>query len=46
MMVFDRLWKTMKERGVSQYELIKEDRISTGQVDMLRKIGNVDTYTL
>lgn len=29
MMVFDRLWKTMKERGLSQYKLIKEYKIST-----------------
>lgn len=46
MMVFDRLWKTMKERGVSQYKLIKEYKISTGQLDRLRKNENVNTYTL
>ena len=46
MIVFDRLWKTMKERGVSQYKLIKEYKISTGQLDRLRKNGNVNTYTL
>ena len=45
-MVFDRLWKTMKERGVSQYKLIKEYKISTGQLDRLRKNENVNTYTL
>jgi len=46
MMVFDRLWKTMKERGISQYKLIKEYKISTGQLDRLRKNENVNTYTL
>lgn len=46
MMVFDRLWKTMKERGLSQYKLIKEYKISTGQLDRLRKNENVNTYTL
>lgn len=46
MIVFDRLWKTMKERGVSQYKLIKEYKISTGQLDRLRKNENVNTYTL
>ena len=46
MIVFDRLWKTMKERGISQYRLIKEFKISTGQLDRLRKNGNVSTYTL
>ena len=46
MIVFDRLWFTMKERGVSQYKLIKEYGISTGQLDRLRKNGNVNSYTL
>ncbi len=46
MIVFDRLWETMKERGISQYKLIKEYNISTGQLDRLRKNGNVSTYTL
>ena len=46
MIIFDRLWATMKEKGVSQYKLIKEYRISTGQLDRLRKNENVNTYTL
>lgn len=45
-MVFDRLWKTMKERGLSQYKLIKEYKMSTEQLDRLRKNENVNTYTL
>lgn len=36
----------MKERGISQYKLIKEYKISTGQLDRLRKNENVNTYTL
>ena len=43
---FDRLWDTMKERGVSQYKLIKVYNFSTGQLDRLRKNENVSTYTL
>lgn len=46
MIVFDKLWITMKERGVSQYKLIKEYHISNGQLDRLRKNGNISTYTL
>lgn len=46
MIVYDRLWKTMKERDISQYKLIKEHKISTGQLDRLRKNDNVSTYTL
>ena len=44
--VFDNLWKTMKSKGVSQYKLIKEFGISTGQLDRLRKNENVNVYTL
>lgn len=46
MIVFDKLWKTMKDRGISQYKLIKEYGISTGQLDRLRKNENVNSYTL
>ncbi len=46
MIVFDRLWKTMKDRNISQYKLIKEYHISSGQLDRLRKNQNVNTYTL
>ena len=46
MISFEPLWKTMKNRGVSQYKLIKEYHFSTGQLDRLRKNGNVSTYTL
>ena len=46
MIVFDRLWETMKVRGISQYKLIKEYKISTGQLDRLRKNQNVSSYTM
>ncbi len=46
MIVYDRLWTTLKERGISQYKLIKDYNISTGQLDRLRKNGNVNAYTL
>ncbi|MDO4543039.1 MAG: helix-turn-helix transcriptional regulator [Clostridia bacterium] len=46
MIVFDRLWGTMKVRGISQYRLIHEYGFSTGQLDRLRKNDNVNTYTL
>jgi DNA-binding Xre family transcriptional regulator len=36
----------MKEREISQYKLIKDYKISTGQLDRLRKNENVNTYTL
>ena len=46
MIVFDRLWATMKRKGVSQYRLIQDYKFSTGQLDRLRKNENVNTYTL
>ena len=44
--VFDRLWDTMRKKNISQYKLIKDYKISTGQLDRLRKNENVNTYTL
>lgn len=46
MIVYDKLWITMKEKNISQYKLIKEYGVSNGQLDRLRKNGNVSTYTL
>ena len=46
MISFEPLWETMKKKGISQYKLIKEYKISIGQLDRLRKNGNVSTYTL
>ena len=46
MITFEPLWITLKEKGISQYKLIKDYKISTGQSDRLRKNGNVNTYTL
>lgn len=46
MIVYDKLWQTLKARGISQYKLIREYSFSTGQLDRLRKNENVSTYTL
>ena len=46
MIVYTKLWETLKERGISQYKLIRQHGISTGQLDRLRKNENVSTYTL
>ena len=46
MIVYDRLWQTMKQKGISQYKLIKEYGFSSGQLDRLRKNENVSTFTL
>ena len=36
----------MKEKGITQYTLIKKYKISTGQLDRLRKNENISTHTL
>ena len=46
MITYDRLWKTLKTKGITQYKLIREYHISCGQLDRLRKNENVSTYTL
>lgn len=46
MIVYDRLWKTMKERGISQYKLLKEYNFSSGTLDKLRKNASITTYTI
>lgn len=46
MISYDKLWKTLSEKNISQYKLIKYYHISTGQLDRLRKNENVSTYTL
>ena len=46
MIVYDRLWKTMKEKGVSQYSLIKNYHIIEAQLYRLRKNMVVKTITL
>ena len=46
MIVFDKLWITMKEKNISLYQLIKKYGISTGQLDRLRKNQNVNSSTM
>ena len=46
MIVYNRLWDTMKRKGISQYKLIKDFGISSGQLDRIRKGGNINMYTL
>ena len=43
---YEKLWETMKQKGITQYRLIKEYHLSTGQLDRLRKNENLSTHTL
>lgn len=46
MIVYDKLWETMKEKGISQYKLLREYGFSSGQLDRLRKNESISTFTL
>lgn len=46
MIIYTKLWETLKKRGISQYKLINTYGISTGQLDRLRKNESVSTNTL
>lgn len=46
MIRYDRLWETMKEKGVTQYALIKKYGISPGQITRLKRNESVSTHTI
>ena len=46
MIVYDKLWQTMKEKGVSQYALIKKHKISPAQITRLKRNESVSTHTI
>ncbi len=46
MISYEKLWKIMKERGVTQYTLIKHYHISPAQLTRLKRNESVSTHTL
>lgn len=46
MITYEPLWQTLAAKGISQYKLIKEYGISTGQLSRLRTNQSVSTHTL
>lgn len=46
MMSYDKLWKVMEEKGVTQYALIKKYRVSPGQITRLKRNESVSTHTI
>lgn len=46
MISYDRLWQTMKEKGVTQYTLIKKHHISPAQITRLKRNESVSTHTI
>lgn len=46
MIVYDKLWNTMKKKGITQYALIKHYQISPGQITRLKRNESVSTNTI
>jgi DNA-binding Xre family transcriptional regulator len=46
MISYDKLWDTMRRKGVSQYRLIKNYNVSPGQIGRLKKNRHCSTHTL
>lgn len=46
MISYDNLWNVMKEKGITQYTLIKRYNISLGQIARLKRNESVSTHTI
>lgn len=46
MIVYDRLWETMKKKNITQYRLINSYNFSRGQLSRIKHNDNINTYTL
>ena len=46
MIKYDRLWQTMKNRGISQYDLYTHNNVNRSQLDRLRHNKNVEVNTI
>ena len=46
MIKYDKLWETMQEKGISQYDLYTHHNVNRSQLDRLRKNQNVEVNTI
>ena len=46
MISYDNLWNVMKEKGITQYTLIKQYHVSPGQITRLKRNESVSTHTI
>ena len=46
MISYNNLWNVMKQRGITQYMLIKKYHISPGQITRLKRNESVSTHTI
>ena len=46
MISYQRLWKTMRERKVTQYALIHKHHVSPSQITRMKREESVSTHTI
>lgn len=46
MITFDPLWKTLNDKGISQYNLIEDYKMSRGMLDNLKHNRSITLNTL
>ncbi len=46
MISYEKLWETMKKKGVTQYALIKEYHVSPAQITRMKRNESVSTHTI
>lgn len=46
MISYDNLWNVMREKGITQYALIKKYGVSPGQITRMKRNESVSTHTV
>jgi len=46
MITYDRLWVTMKQRGITQYDLYTHYNVNRSQINRLKHNQNVEVNTI
>lgn len=46
MIKYDKLWETMKNKGISQYDLYTTHNVNRSQLDRLRNNQNIEVNTI
>ena len=46
MISYRKLWEVMKDKGISQYVLIKQYHISPGQITRIKRDESISTHTI
>ena len=46
LITYEKLWETMRKKGLSQYRLINDFHVSAGQLSRLRANAPISTHTV